>query len=620
MSDMLRSLYYRLTSEAYDVPAVLVELLLIGLCVNWCAGVLQGTRGTRPLRGVLIILVAATLVVRVLTAQFEWVRLDLLYSYVLYSLAFIALVVFQPELRRAVIRVGDVRFRRSGAPQSQVVAALVKSAGYLSRNKYGALIAIQRSVDLSGWAENGTLIRAEVTANLLNTIFYPGSALHDLGVIVRGSRIVAGNCQFPSAESDEVDINLGSRHLAAVGMSYETDALVLVISEETGVISIADNGKLTRFLSLDDLAEELTNRLAGQGGEDGEPAKPRRLSSEVWRRVRRLLVVVPLTLVIWYVADQATFATDTFQVQLDVRQEDASREVEVAGQPLVFAVTFSGPGRAIDRVRASRGNQPLPVTWVLPKSYDAKAEPYVIDSREEIRQVVESSRQVQERGLSVVRVSLASLTFSVYERISVTMPVRVRAEAGAVRIVVDHVEPPTVEARVRRVDQKKLEAPGFVLASLGEQLEGLAPGEARQFAQVPVREPAGLSGSVQFTPKAVKVAVHVVAQRKPIKNIVVRLFVSPDALERYDVRKNDLNEWRIDVEVQGDEAVFETPGSQDIQAFVLVGSDLLPPPGQPAEEQSRTLDVTFLTPKGVSVVEHRSVHITLVPRSGGGKP
>ena len=235
MSDMLKSLYFRLSSEAYDLPAVIVELILIGLCVNWCASVLQGTRGTRPLRGVLIILVAATLIVRVLTAQFEWVRLDLLYSYVLYGLAFIALVVFQPELRRAVIRVGDVRLRRSGSPQSQVIAALVKSAGYLSRNKYGALIAIQRNVDLSGWAENGTPIRAEVTANLLNTIFYPGSPLHDLGVIIRGDRLMAANCQLPSAESDEVDIALGSRHLAAIGMSYETDALVLVISEETGV-------------------------------------------------------------------------------------------------------------------------------------------------------------------------------------------------------------------------------------------------------------------------------------------------------------------------------------------------------------------------------------------------
>ena len=184
------------------------------------------------------------------------------------------------------------------------------------------------------------------------------------------------------------------------------------------------------------------------------------------------------------------------------------------------------------------------------------------------------------------------------------------------RIAVEHIDPSTVEVRVRRNDLKKLEGQGFVLASLGEQLEGLAPGEVRQFAPVPLREPAGLSGPAQFTPKSVKVTVRVVAQRKPVKNVVVRMFVNPEVLERYEVRKNDLNEWRIDVEVQGDEAVFETPGSQDIQAFVLITSDLLPLPGGPAEEQSRTLDVTFLTPKGVSVVDHRTVHVTLVPRAG----
>ena len=156
-----------------------------------------------------------------------------------------------------------------------------------------------------------------------------------------------------------MDIALGSRHLAAVGMSYETDAVVLVVSEETGVISIADNGKLTRFLSLDDLADELTVRLAGQTGSDGEPAKPQGLAAHLWRRFRRLLVVVPLTLVIWYVADQATFATDTFQMQLEVRQDDPTREVEVTGQPLIFASTFSGPGRAIEPP-ARRSWQPAP--------------------------------------------------------------------------------------------------------------------------------------------------------------------------------------------------------------------------------------------------------------------
>jgi diadenylate cyclase len=616
MGDMLRSLYYRLTSQAYDLPAVLVELVLISLCVNWCAQVLHGTRGTRPLRGVLVILIGTTLVVRVLTAQFEWVRLDLLYSYVLYGLAFIALVVFQPELRRAVIRVGEVRLRRSGGPQSQVIAALVKSAGYLSRNRYGALMAIQRSVDLTGWAENGTLIRAEISANLLDTIFYPGSPLHDLGVIIRDTRVVAANCQFPSAESDEVDIALGSRHLAAVGMSYETDALVLVVSEETGVISLADNGKLTRFLSLDDLSEELTSRLAAQPAVEREATQTRRVTRNLWRPLRRLLVVVPLTLVIWYVADQATSASDTCQVELKIRSEDPASEVEIVGPPPIFEATFSGPGRAIDRLRIATAKQPLAVTHVLPKAYEARREPYTVSTREEVRKIVEHARQVEERGLTVVNVGVASLSFNVYARVPLSLPVDVKSEGGPVRIALERVEPARAEVDVRRDDLKTLEAQGAVYAVLGRQLEGLAPGDVRTFEGVALAQPVGLKGVAKITPLTVDVTVRVVAQPRLIKNVVVGLFVSPDVAERYEVRKKDLNEWRTDVEVQADEAVFEAPGSLDIRAIALVTSDLLPSAGQSAEEQTRTLPVVFLTPKGASVVGSRTVQVILVPRPG----
>lgn len=617
MSDMLRSLYYRLNSGAYDLPAVLVEVLLIGLCVNWCAGVLQGTRGTRPLRGVLIILVGTTLVVRILTAQFEWVRLDLLYSYILYGLAFIALVVFQPELRRAVIRVGDVRLRRSGAPQSHVIAALVKSAGYLSRNRYGAVIAIQRSVDLTGWAENGTLIRAEVSANLLNTIFYPGSPLHDLGVIIRDTRVVAANCQFPSAESDEVDVALGSRHLAAIGMSYETDALVLVVSEETGVISLADNGKLTRYLSLDDLSEELHNRLAGRTGASAVP-RSRTWTSDAWRVARRLLVVVPLTAVIWYVADQATFASDTCQVELRVRSEDPATEVEVNGPPTIFDATFTGPGRAIDRLRIATLKQPLGVTYVLPKAYQPRPAPYTVNTREDIRALVEGSRQVRERGLAVTNVGLSTLTFSVHARGSVSLPVDVKVEGSAVRVALERATPPRVDVDVRRDDLKTLEGQGAVYAVLGRQLEGLAPGDVRTFSGVSLVPPVGLRGAAVFTPDKVDVTVRVVAQPKLVRNVVVGLFVSPDVAEQYDVLKTDLNEWRTDVEIQGDEAVFQSLGTLAIRAIVLVTADLLPPPSETPEQQFRTLPVVFLTPKGVSVVSSRSVQVTLSPRTGRG--
>ena len=614
MGEMLRSLYFRLAGEAYDLPAVVVELVLIGLCVNWAASLLQTTRGARPLRGVLIILIVVTLVVRVLTEQFQWVRLDLLYRYVLYALAFIALVVFQPELRRAVIRIGDVRLRRGRESYSQTVHALVKSASYLSANKYGALIAVQRNVDLTGWAENGTLIRADISANLLNSIFFPNSPLHDLGVIVQGKCVVAANCQFPSAASDELNLALGSRHLAAVGMSYETDALVLVVSEETGVISLADNGRLTRFLSLDDLGEELTGRL--EGAKRGERARSlRRVLASGWRRARRALVVVPLTLVIWYVADQATFARDTVHVRLELRQDDPQREVAFVGPPPVFDATFSGPGRAIDRLRATHGNAPLLVTWPLPKAYEPRREPYLLDSRTEIEQLVASSRQVTERGLSVIGVTLPSLSFRVYDLVTLPVPVRVRAEGGAVRIAVEHVEPPTVEARLRRDDLPVLEAQGFVLATLGQQLEGLVPGEAKLFAPVPVKEPAGLGGPVQLTPNHVSVAVRVIAQSRLVRNVVVGLYVAPEVAEQLEVRRTDLNEWRIDVEVQGDEAVFEAAGPLEIAAFVHVTPDVVPPADQPVEEQLRTLDVTFLPPKGIAVLERRTVRVTLLPRS-----
>ncbi|MEW6250245.1 MAG: diadenylate cyclase [Planctomycetota bacterium] len=610
MNEMLNSLYYRLTAEPSDLGAVLVELLLIGLCVNWAAGILQGTRGTRPLRGVLVILVVATLVVRILTVQFEWVRLNLLYTYVLYSLAFIALVVFQPELRRAIIRIGDVRFRRDRRPQSQVIAALVKSAGYLSRNRYGALIAMQRSVDLTGWAENGTMLRAEVSASLLNTVFYPGTPLHDLGVIIRGTRILAANCQFPSAESDEVDIALGSRHLAAVGMSYETDALVLVVSEETGVVSLADNGKLTRYLSLDELSDELAQRLAGHTAE--EDGGRRRVSW--WRRLRRLAAVVPLTLVIWYLADQATTIRDSVLAQLEIRLEDPNREAETA-QPNSFQVEFSGPGRAVDRLRVrsrASGEQPLLLTW-FPKGYHPQTEPYTIDAADEIRRIVQEALPRELRSLNVERVDLPALTFAVHELVTISLPVRVRAEARNVRIEAT-AEPATVDVRVRRADVKRVEQQS-IFAPLGPQLEGVPPNETRQFSGVALRAPSGLSGPVQLSPPTVGVTAKIVAESRRVRDVNVELFVSPEVAEQYVVRKTDELEWKLEIEVQGDEAVIEPAQAPHIQAFVHV-RNIASGNAQPREEETRTFDVIFLAPKGVSVVERRSVQVTLTPRGG----
>ena len=129
-----------------DPIAVCVELLLIGVSVHWFMGVLRWTRGTRPLRGVLTVLIVGTLAVNALEAQFKWPRLALLSGYFVFGLAFIALIAFQPELRQAVIRAGDVRFLRRGTRQSKVIAALVQSARYLSKNRYGGLVAFMGCV------------------------------------------------------------------------------------------------------------------------------------------------------------------------------------------------------------------------------------------------------------------------------------------------------------------------------------------------------------------------------------------------------------------------------------------------------------------------------------------
>ncbi len=260
---MFESIFHQLSSVRDEPLRVLVEVLLIGLIIWWFAAKLEGTRGTRPLRRLLLVLLVVTLAVRILTLQIDWTRLRILYNFFVAGIGITALIAFQPELRRAFIRVGDVRFARRHSPKARLIKALVAAAGSLSRNKHGALIVIERGVDLRGWAENGTLINSELSANLLTTIFFPNTPLHDLGTIVRENRILAANCQLPTVESDEHDASLGSRHLAAVGMSYESDALVLVVSEETGTISLADNGRLTRYLSLDELEHELESRLTG---------------------------------------------------------------------------------------------------------------------------------------------------------------------------------------------------------------------------------------------------------------------------------------------------------------------------------------------------------------------
>lgn len=247
----------------YDPVVVAVELLLIGMVVWWVMRFLRGTRGARLVKGVAVILATVYIAIRLLPEDLRWERIKFLYTGFL-LFAFVGIVVaFQPELRRVLIQVGQTKFFRSPLDRVQaMIGALLESTAYLSRNKIGAILAIERSVGLGAIEEAGTIIDAELTSGLLNSIFYPGGALHDMGVIVRNGRIAAAGCQFPLAESDEVDASLGSRHRAALGLAKDSDAIVLVISEETGRISVACDGQLYLGLSHKALDALLVGLLA----------------------------------------------------------------------------------------------------------------------------------------------------------------------------------------------------------------------------------------------------------------------------------------------------------------------------------------------------------------------
>ena len=240
--------------RVYGWWQVAIELLLIGLFVYAVLSFLRGTRGERMIKGIGLVLVVLYLVVQILGKELKLDRINFLYSKFLLFASFAAVVVFQPELRRALMRLGETRLFRSFSGQIDAeIEALVESAVYLSRRKIGAVIAIEREVGLGGIAESGTRINADLSAPLLNTIFWPNSPLHDLGVVVSNGRIMYAGVQFPLAESGDLDRELGSRHRAAVGMSQESDAVVVVVSEQTGDISVADRGKLTRKLTGDQL-------------------------------------------------------------------------------------------------------------------------------------------------------------------------------------------------------------------------------------------------------------------------------------------------------------------------------------------------------------------------------
>ncbi len=238
----------------------LVEIGILTVVIYALLRFLSKTRGSGMVRGLSLITIGLILAAQVVIAAFDLAELGKVLDYLLTTVIVGLMVIFQPELRRGLMVLGRYQVLRYFARGNHhpIADKLADSAQALARECIGALVAIQREVDLTPYAETGERIDGEISAALIRTIFHPGSPLHDGALVITRGKVVAAGCQLPLGQPpDGASPHFGMRHRAALGLSEETDAVVLVVSEETGRISLAVAGRLEPVPR-----ENLSRRLA----------------------------------------------------------------------------------------------------------------------------------------------------------------------------------------------------------------------------------------------------------------------------------------------------------------------------------------------------------------------
>lgn len=250
------------------------DILIISVITYKIIKLIRNTSAERPLKGVILLLVATQL-----SAWLQLYALNYVLDYIM-RLGLIAIVIlFQPELRKMLDQFGKSKFRffrknpKMDIKETQLaIMRAVEAVGSMAWSKTGALIVFERADNLSHITKTGSVIDAEVNAELLKNIFYNKAPLHDGAVVVCDARICAAGCLLPLSANLNISRDLGTRHRAAVGMSEASDALCVIVSEETGSISLAVGGILKRHLAVETLERLLTNELMPPTEEDAKPS------------------------------------------------------------------------------------------------------------------------------------------------------------------------------------------------------------------------------------------------------------------------------------------------------------------------------------------------------------
>jgi diadenylate cyclase len=243
-----------------------LDILIVAFVLYKGILLIRGTRAVQLLKGIVVILLATGVSSALQLNALNWL-LDKILTIGLFAIP----VVFQPELRRGLEQLGRGKFFSWSSTAmleeediTRMISELTKATQVLSKNKIGALIVIERETGLGDYFESGIPIGAVVSSELLINTFIPNTPLHDGAVMIRGNRIVAASCFLPLSDSSRISKELGTRHRAGIGITEQSDALAVIVSEETGQVSIAVNGDITRNLDEQSFREFLTTHLAPQ--------------------------------------------------------------------------------------------------------------------------------------------------------------------------------------------------------------------------------------------------------------------------------------------------------------------------------------------------------------------
>lgn len=256
-----------------DLWRPLLEILILAILIYPVLAFLRGSRGVGIIRGLGAMLGVVVILFLFLADLADLSVLGWLIRNVAPSLFLALVVIFQPELRSALVRVGQLPVFASFVEERWDASRQITQAVMaLSRERTGALITLQRSVGLKAFTDGGVRLGAEVSAELLISIFKKNAPLHDGAVVIKGDRVLAAACLFPLSENPNLDTGLGTRHRAAVGVTEQSDAVAIVVSEQTGDISVAQNGSLTKRIDEKAL-RELLRTVSSEDGFQAAPVK-----------------------------------------------------------------------------------------------------------------------------------------------------------------------------------------------------------------------------------------------------------------------------------------------------------------------------------------------------------